>query len=554
MDTSPTINTPTIVGSGGTLTLPAGPDTLAALATSGTLTNKTIAAGSNTISGIANGNLSGSAAITNANLASMATLTVKGNNTGGGATPLDLTVAQVNTMLGSLSNPMTTGGDIIYGGASGTPTRLANGNAGQTLTSNGSTLAETWTTPFTGPGSSHDGGLMLFNGTGGLAAKEATITQHNAITGAANNAISSVAPSTAGNTFTSNGTDWISQAPLYPDFRWNIGISDSVGSSNWTITIKQADGSTDCTAAAPCMAAFRSSTATSSAINIRSITAAMSQVITSGTTLGMASNTNSTVYVYLIDSDGAGTMKIGVSTNQWPEDQLLKTTYAESFSTSCTQTSPSICTSTGHGMTGNMAIQLTGTISGGLTTGTVYYTSSTATNTFQLTANIGSAAINKTSGGTQTPTVHISDGAMVSDGVYTNAPIRLVGKFKILESTAGTWASAATVRSTPKISLNGGLPHDVYVNTTCSSNPCAVTDLTDNWIEQVTRASTGVYIAYFPPNLFLNPPLCTCTSALSAASTCEADTVSAASIAVNHDTGGVAADGRFNLHCQEPRP
>jgi hypothetical protein len=40
---------------------------------------------------------------------------------------------------GGLSNPMTTGGDIIYGGASGVPTRLANGSSGQVLVSAGTT-------------------------------------------------------------------------------------------------------------------------------------------------------------------------------------------------------------------------------------------------------------------------------------------------------------------------------------------------------------------------------------------------------------------------------
>lgn len=43
-----------------------------------------------------------------------------------------------------MSNPMTTGGDLIYGGVGGTPTRLANGNAGQVLTSAGTTLAPYW--------------------------------------------------------------------------------------------------------------------------------------------------------------------------------------------------------------------------------------------------------------------------------------------------------------------------------------------------------------------------------------------------------------------------
>lgn len=87
--------------------------------------------------------------VTNAKLAQMPTLTIKGNNTGGTANALDLTVTQVNTILGSLSNPMSAPGQMIYGGASGVATVVAAGTSGQFLKSNG-TSAPTFTT-FTAP-------------------------------------------------------------------------------------------------------------------------------------------------------------------------------------------------------------------------------------------------------------------------------------------------------------------------------------------------------------------------------------------------------------------
>lgn len=52
-------------------------------------------------------------------------------------------VANKTTSFNNIS-PMTTGGDIIYGGASGSGTRLANGSSGQVLTSTGGTSAPIW--------------------------------------------------------------------------------------------------------------------------------------------------------------------------------------------------------------------------------------------------------------------------------------------------------------------------------------------------------------------------------------------------------------------------
>ena len=103
--TSGTITlTPTAVAGTTTLTLPGTTDTLVGRATTDTLTNKTIAAGSNTISGIVNANLSGTAGITNANLAnSSVTVTAGTGMSGGGAVSLGGSVTVTNAGVTALT-------------------------------------------------------------------------------------------------------------------------------------------------------------------------------------------------------------------------------------------------------------------------------------------------------------------------------------------------------------------------------------------------------------------------------------------------------------------
>lgn len=74
-------------------------------------------------------------------------------------------------------SPMTTGGDLIYGGASGTGTRLANGSSGQVLTSAGTTLAPTWSTPTTGTVTS-----VAASGPTGIATWSAAVTTSGTLT------------------------------------------------------------------------------------------------------------------------------------------------------------------------------------------------------------------------------------------------------------------------------------------------------------------------------------------------------------------------------------
>lgn len=106
-----------------------GPDVdgiLELQANTATLINKTMSAASNTFSGFTNTNLSGTAGITNANLATMAAHTFKLNNTGGSAVPIDATATQATAELNIFASgtkglvPASGGGTVNFMRADGT--------------------------------------------------------------------------------------------------------------------------------------------------------------------------------------------------------------------------------------------------------------------------------------------------------------------------------------------------------------------------------------------------------------------------------------------------
>ena len=136
--------------------------------------------------------------VTNAKLATVPTLTIKGKDTAGTGAPKDLTVTEVKTMLAinnvdntsDVNKPvstaqavadalkidkslLTTKGDVIAATAANTPARVGVGTDGQVLTADAaSATGVKWATPSGGGGSSlTEYGYAVTGGSGGITAR-----------------------------------------------------------------------------------------------------------------------------------------------------------------------------------------------------------------------------------------------------------------------------------------------------------------------------------------------------------------------------------------------
>lgn len=103
----------------------------------------------------------------------------------------------------------------------------------------------------------------------------------------------------------------------------NLAISCSVSANALTVALKTKAAS-DPSTSSPVKIGFRSSTATSGVYNQRSAIAALSVIVSSGSTLGHASGVTQYIYVYALDN--GGNIELAVSSSLYDEGTRQSTT------------------------------------------------------------------------------------------------------------------------------------------------------------------------------------------------------------------------------------
>lgn len=226
----------------------------------------------------------------------------------------------------------------------------------------------------------------------------------------------------------------------------NVGLAASVAGGAITINLKQSDGVTDPAAGTGAsIIGMRGTPSTLGSFNSRSVIAALSTMLSNGTTFGMIANQNNSLWVYAVDTDGAGTMAMAVSP-VYNDDSILRNISVESAAATIDIPSSTV-TSNNHGFQNNDGVLFTttGALPTGITAGTRYWVVNSSTNTFQVTTILGNSAI--TLSGTQSGihTTHVASPRLVSAVAYTGVATRLIGKLTLNLPTPGSWVMPTNI-------------------------------------------------------------------------------------------------------------
>lgn len=278
-------------------TVPDFDGTLATLAGTETLTNKTISGGNNTLLAIPLGTaVTGILAINLGGTNSNAALSNNRLMISSGSAIVEATAITASRALASDANGIpvhatTTTTELNY--VSGVTSAIQTQINGKLSLSIGTTK----------------GDILVFTGSA-TAVRQAIGSDGQVLTA---------------DSAQTNGLKWASpvSAPSSSMEASNYSIACSVGSSALTIALKDAGGS-DCSAGSAAKFGFRSATSATGTYTQVSVTGALSTVISSGSTAGHANGIAKYIYVYVINN--AGTAELAWSSKLFDDGSIVTTT------------------------------------------------------------------------------------------------------------------------------------------------------------------------------------------------------------------------------------
>lgn len=378
--------------------------TLATLAGSEVLTNKTIALGSNNVTGNANSIVitDGSGVVTTSSVlqpGNGGTGVANGGNFTYGSNNLSLTTSGSTSLTLPTSGTVATlaGSEVLTNKTMDIGSNTFTGNANSVVITNGAgTVATSTVLPIGNGGTASTTALGGFNALSPLSTKGQILTHDGS-----NNVALPI--STDGyvltlNSGASNGVDWeAAPGATANDQSYelnNLGLSSVVASNIMTVNVLTKTGATP-SGGSPVYVGFRSGDSTVGLYNVRSVASSLGlSTVAVGASFGTSSASEQPIYVYAIDN--AGTVELALAGSQSFDEGKLHTTTA---------------------------------MSGSATSGNVLYSAS----------------------------------------ARTNVPIRLVGRVKVTEATAGTYATAPSeISVTPLVS--NAVPRSSVMVTTANGH------------------------------------------------------------------------------------
>lgn len=155
-----------------------------------------------------------------------------------------------------------------------------------------------------------------------------TATQATAILNTFTSSLQGLVPASSGGTTTFLRADGAFAAPTSSASAsyelTNLGLAGTVAANALTIALKQASGSDCSSGSSACVIGFRNATSATGQYSEVSVTAALSTVISSGSTAGHASGVTSYLYIYAINN--AGTVELAWSSSLFDEGSVITTT------------------------------------------------------------------------------------------------------------------------------------------------------------------------------------------------------------------------------------